>query len=151
MNDTKFNFPIKYAAMPIRKDDTILAYIACKCYVIEYAKRYLKYGEYDSYKIVYFYNDNFKKTIPLFKKAECINSINTELVFNTLEECQRYTRARNDQLMFKKLSDFDSNNIDEKTKLYDKYYELETYLLKNSDSSNIINLNEYKKIRKVGR
>ena len=139
MQEKRFNLPIKYGIMPIVRDGKICAFIACKCYLVEHTTKYLKKGVIDSYKVVYYYNDNFKKNYPIFSGETCLNSVEEEIIFDEFERAQRLARVKNNYIALAS----NDNTINEET--YQIYYNLETMLENKSNEANIVDINSYKK------
>ena len=138
MQEMRFNLPVKYGIMPIIREGKLCAYIACKCYVVEHTVKYLKNGTVDNYKVVYFYNNDFKNNFPIFRNEQCLNSVEMECVFDDFERAQRIARVKNNYIAYK-VSGTDD------IELFQKYYDIENMLENKSNEGNIISLDSYKK------
>lgn len=114
----KYNYPIKYAAMPIieqvgwqsgmnelEREYGIVCYIVSKCYLISNIKKYNENGQVNQeYEVVfpYQFTDNSKwqritSTYNLIN-GYCTNSNKVAEVFDTYAEAHNYASIKNDKL-----------------------------------------------------
>ena len=133
MNEVKY--PIKYTIMPIAEQLEIKAYIVVKCYLLDTLKIE---NNNNVYKIVRFYDYEFKKQKPEYFNEDCYNYTLTTTIFDEPQEAIAYARVLNETRVV------NANNTD-----FRKYYQIEQRLLDNKPKQKIIDFNEYKKRRRI--
>lgn len=109
----KYNYPVKYALMPIyeyiSKDEKIISYyIVSKCFIVSENKRYLINGSFkQEYEVVFPYQINdfinnyeYFRCYPKFNiYYDCINSLTVSSVFNDKDEAKNVCLELNKQLL----------------------------------------------------
>ena len=149
MKTTTICLPLKYVPMPIYENDNIVVYISAKCYLIEEHKKYLPNNqEITTYDIVFCYNQDKTNNKPIFNLNKCINSINVDLIFESLKQCKNYTKELNNKLLLDQFAGKTYNEMiliyNNKEMYFQKYYELEKEL---TQENKIIDFQEYKSIK----
>ena len=108
----KYNYPVKYAIMPIyeyiSKDEKIISYyIVSKCFLVGEKKSYLRDGSFkQEYEVVFPYQMNdfinnyeYFRCYPKFIYYDCINSLTVSKVFNDKDEAKNVCLELNKQLL----------------------------------------------------
>lgn len=111
----KYNYPIKYAAMPIieqvgwnqgfnelERNYDVVCYIVSKCYLLSDKTKYNENGKKEKeYEVVFPYQKgqyyNFERVIPSFNYT-CTNSNFVEKVFDNYEEALEFATQKNKEL-----------------------------------------------------
>lgn len=137
----KYNYPIKYAVIPMieqidycaegeRKYSTV-AYIATKCHLISKEEEYNIYGSKKiQYQVVFPYksiNDTFtefERVKPYYSYDRCANSIIVDSIFDTFGEAVLEADSRNNKLLF---------NTSSCKEIIDYYKILETMIEKKTE------------------
>lgn len=116
----KYNYPIKYACMPIyeqtgwsfginelEKKYEVTGYIASVCYVISEKKVYTENGNFkNEYEVVFPYSldnsklfDTWKREFPHYNcYHQCVNSIKVNSLFDTFDEAKEKCTELNEKL-----------------------------------------------------
>lgn len=120
----KYNYPVKYATMPIieqvgwshglnelERNYDVVCYIVSKCYLLSDKTKYKENGENQKeYEVVFPYQkgqyDNWERVTPSFNvfNYACTNSDFVEKVFDNYEEALEFTTQKNKQLCDKALA-----------------------------------------------
>lgn len=121
----KNNYPIKYALMPIIKQNgwsiglnelerkyAVSCYIVSKCYVVGENKKYYQDGTFKiKYSVVFVYekddyNRYLERVEPEFNliNEECTNSLFVDEVFESYEDAKVVAQEKNEEILSKKLS-----------------------------------------------
>lgn len=154
----RYNYPIKYAAMPIieqvgwshglhelERNYDVVYYIVSKCYLLNDKTKYKENGKIEKeYEVIFPYQkgqySSWLRAIPEFNiySNDCTNSCLVEKVFDSYEEALEVVTQKN-----KKLSD--KKKREEFNKRFSKYKVLEQQILVNTsdlEQSNVKELNE---------
>lgn len=151
---TNIKLPVVYSNMPIKKNGEIISYICAKCYLIEEVNNYLSTGEIKTKNKVFFiYNQDKKINNIKIEDGNCTNYTVVDKVFRTVSSCQRYVRLKNEELFFRRLQTLESDErmnsyLNKKEEIINTYKYLE-YQLLNDNCDNIVDINAYKKRRKI--
>lgn len=174
----KFNYPIKYAAMPVieqvglnhgmhdlERNYDVVCYIVSKCYLLSDKTKYKENGKTDKeYEVVFPYQEveyNWQRVTPKFGgfNFHCINSNFVEKVFENYNEALNFVNEKNQELCDKTLrylpcsKDIKAKKVEEFNNKLSMYKLLEQQILINTsdlEQSNIKELNNLI-IRKNGK
>ena len=144
MSSNELKYPIKYMVQPMIENDKIVAFIAIKCYLLEEIKKYEVTGEITTvYKVIPFYDSFLNKIeVEFNNNKQAINFTVVKRVFDSLEEAQRYSRAKNNTNFI--------NSIENNNTLC-RYYDIEYKLLNDNQEqkADIINFSDIRsRVRK---
>ena len=171
----KYNYPIKYAAMPIidqvgwshgvnelERNYDVVCYIVSKCYLVNDKTIYKANGQSEKeYEVVFPYqktkNNRWEKNIPSYNvfNHSCTNSNFVERVFDTYEEALNDATHKNKDLCDKTWIYLTYTNdlvdrISKKKEEFDDrlaiYKMLEEQILANTSDINPFNIKELNKI-----
>lgn len=157
----KYNYPVKYAAMPIIEQDDIVCYIVSKCYLLSDKTKYKENGEkVKVYEVVFPYQRGqyytWERVTPSFNVSNyaCINSDFVEKVFDNYEEALEFATQKNKKLCdatwaylpyTKDLNNQISKEIEKFCDRLSRYKMLEQQILVNTsdlEQSNVKELNK---------
>ena len=124
----KFNYPIKYAAMPI-KDCDMTYYIVSKCYLINDTTKYDSCGySYKDSEVVFPYelteHEKWERVNPKFScLGYCTNSNKVDDLFDTYEEALKFVATKNEESFVKiwECVPFTSNLLERINKARDEF------------------------------
>ena len=160
----KYNYPVKYAAMPIIEQVgwshglneldrvyDVVCYIVSKCYLLSDRTKYNQDGKIEKdYEVVLPYQKreyyNWERITPSVNDSTYV-----EKVFNSYNEALEFVTQKNKELCDKTLAFLPftkdlKNQISEKTQEFNdrlsKYKKLEQQILANTEQSNVKELNE---------
>ena len=138
----KYNYPIKYALIPMGDEKgwdvglhrpgrvyETAYYIASKCYLVGETKKYMENGNVNTtYNIVFPYYLNRYINGWFRERPQHDNSICVDNVFDTYEEALKAKDEYNKKLLNKELSVLSISNLEEKEKsIRSKYKRLSEY------------------------
>ena len=158
----KYNYPVKYTAMPIieqvdwshglhklEKNYDVVCYIVSKCYLISDRTKYKENGKNEKeYEVVFpyqngqYHHNDWERVTPSFNNG-CINSNLVEKVFDTYDDALEFATHKNKKLCEKTWSYLPytedlNKQISEKIKEFDdrlsRYKLLEQQILSNTPS-----------------
>lgn len=114
----KYNYPIKYAVIPMKrhvaydKCSCVVAYIAAKCYLISTTQKYKENGKICiEHEVVFPYElDDFhncyKRIVPSYNiYGPCTNSIVVDYIFDTFEEAYIAAQMKNKEIGYDEFKD----------------------------------------------
>lgn len=109
-------FPVKYTVVGINEGESLVAYIAIKCFVTGIVTRFNEAGNASTfYEVVLpFKNQSSERIIPEFdNKGVCSNSENVDMLFDSYNEAVIIANAKNEVMEERILTDAKKNGNDE--------------------------------------
>lgn len=158
----KYNYPVKYAAMPMKEQDDVVCYIVSKCYKLKDITKYSENGTKENkHEVVFVYrkgqSSRWERVVPSFNVMNyvCVNSDLVEKVFDSYEEALEHATQKNKKLCDKTLAylpyskDFGnqlSNKKDEFNDRLARYKMLEQQILANTSDLEPSKVKELKEL-----
>ena len=130
------NYPIKYAPMPVIKNNKVVAYITAKVYLLEETKKYLGNGECNTTYLIFYIYDQYgqRQNLILDDEDTCVNGYEIDFVFDDINSCKTFTRNKNAEIVLNETHEMNNiNDINNYYKInkerFNEYYNLEESLL----------------------
>lgn len=158
----KFNYPIKYAVMPIfeqvgwthefEKVFDVACYIVSKCYLISEKTKYKENGTSEKeYEIVFPYQKKkyhcFERVFPLFDfNNSCINSKIVENIFDNYDEALESATKKNQKICKKALLYLSCDEKKYFDELLSKYEEIQRKIIEGTSDMEISKVKELKDV-----